>query len=345
MPETFIIPAADICGFVARLMQSGRTMAPVRRADNACVFDWLKTPQDADLACPNPRTPPKQAVLPRAEPLFFYQKGKDEETIIPPAPPAPRIILGIHPCDARAIGVLDAVFSAGPVPDKPYMERRRLTTLVGRAFLEDEPTAFYRELGIDPLDSSGCDLFLIPFPKGKWLLEAITEKGLALNPAYAMFAPATEHDLAALADLRRDSASRVAADPQIENLKNRLDKLFDSGFWDRLHKRCVGCGACAFLCPTCHCFEIRDETRGNKGARARVWDTCQFDLFTRHASGHNPRSSQKERTRQRVMHKFSYGIEKFHIPFCVGCGRCIACCPAGNDLRQVIKDIREMQIE
>ena len=145
-----------------------------------------------------------------------------------------------------------------------------------------------------------------------------------------------------MAEVRHGSAKRVSREPGLDKIKRKLDLLFESDFWQPMHSRCVGCGACAFLCPTCHCFEIRDEMQGAKGARMRVWDTCQFDLFTRHASGHNPRNTQKERTRQRVMHKFSYGLEKFGIPFCVGCGRCVVGCPVNNNMRQTFKYLMEL---
>jgi len=149
-------------------------------------------------------------------------------------------------------------------------------------------------------------------------------------------------DIAAIAESRRPSATRVKRGFDLEQLGAKLEKLFDSDIWNDMHEKCAGCGACAFLCPTCHCFDIQEETHGNEGARVRVWDTCQFELFTRHASGHNPRLSQKARARQRIMHKFCYGIEKFKIPFCVGCGRCVIYCPMNNDLRTILKKIQEI---
>jgi ferredoxin len=173
-------------------------------------------------------------------------------------------------------------------------------------------------------------------------LEILTDKGAALKPAYERFPPAGAEDRAAIAEARKLSAAHITQPMDMAAIQRNLETIFNSDLWNRIHEPCVGCGACAFLCPTCHCFDIQEETRGMDGARVRVWDTCQFDLFTRHASGHNPRTSQKERARQRIMHKFNYGVGRFHIPFCVGCGRCIAACPAHNDVRQILKEIHDL---
>ncbi len=341
--EIRIIPPADLPAFVGALMQGRRVMAPVRNEDGMCDFAWLETPGQADLTCGLPRLSAKQAFLPRTEVLFAYRREKGAETITPPPPPPkPQLVLGLHPCDVQAVRVLDAVFSAEPSPDQPYLARRAATTVVGRGAADDGPLVFCRELGIDPLDNRDCDAFLVPLADGRWALEVLTEKGAALEAAYGRFPKAGEADIAAIAELRKRSAARGTPVFDMAAIQRGLEKIFESELWNRIHEPCVGCGACAFLCPTCHCFDIQEETRGQAGARVRVWDTCQFDGFTRHASGHNPRMSQKERARQRIMHKFSYGVGRFHLPFCVGCGRCIAACPARNDVRRILKDIHAL---
>lgn len=339
--EIKIIPPSGMPLFVAALMQERKVLAPTRNNDGVCVFAWLTTPEQADWTCENPRVPPKQALLPRAEVLFRYHIEKGKETIVPPPPPEEQVILGMHPCDVQAVKVLDAVFSAEPSPDRPYLERRAVTTMIGRGFASDGPLVFCRELGIDPMDNRDCDAFLVPLADGRMALEILTDRGAALKAAYERFPPASAEDRAAILEERKLSAAHITPSLDMAAIQRNLETIFNSDLWNRIHEPCIGCGACAFLCPTCHCFDIQEETRGMDGARVRIWDTCQFDLFTRHASGHNPRTSQKERARQRIMHKFSYGIGRFHIPFCVGCGRCIAACPAHNDVRQILKEIHD----
>jgi sulfhydrogenase subunit beta (sulfur reductase) len=118
-----------------------------------------------------------------------------------------------------------------------------------------------------------------------------------------------------------------------------MDQMIESPFWNRVHEKCIGCGACTFLCPTCHCFDISDEAQGKSGRRVRSWDSCLFPLYSLETSGHNPRPSGRERTRQRLMHKFNYFPKNFKKVACVGCGRCILYCPVNFDIRQALKEI------
>ncbi|MBU4211813.1 MAG: hypothetical protein KKD33_04435, partial [Verrucomicrobia bacterium] len=136
--EIRIIPLTDMPAFVGALMQGRKVLAPTRNDDGLCVFAWLSAPEQADWTCGIPRVPPKQALLPRTEVFFRYHREKGKETVSPPPPPEPQAVLGLHPCDVQAVKVLDAVFSAEPSPDQPYLERRAVTTLIGRGFSEDE---------------------------------------------------------------------------------------------------------------------------------------------------------------------------------------------------------------
>jgi len=129
----------------------------------------------------------------------------------------------------------------------------------------------------------------------------------------------------------------LIAEPQTEKgqaLVDAYSDLFSEGAY-----KCLGCGACAFVCPTCHCFDISDDADFERGRRLRTWDSCGFSMFTQHASGHNPRPSQDGRYRQRVMHKFKYYVEKFDVTACVGCGRCSVSCPVDMNMCSVVSAI------
>ncbi len=127
---------------------------------------------------------------------------------------------------------------------------------------------------------------------------------------------------------------------ETDGITASLDRAVDSPLWDRVHRTCLGCGVCTYLCPTCHCFVISDTKRGARGERVRCWDACQYPAFTLEASGHNPRPTPRERLRHRMLHKFSYFPKDFGKHACVGCGRCVEHCPVNLDLREVIAAVR-----
>jgi formate hydrogenlyase subunit 6/NADH:ubiquinone oxidoreductase subunit I len=123
-------------------------------------------------------------------------------------------------------------------------------------------------------------------------------------------------------------------------LSRDLMELYEAGHWSRVQESCLNCGTCTYCCPTCHCFDIQDETQGEAGRRVRNWDTCMSWLFTMHGTGHNPRGSKLDRVRQRFMHKFKYIPAKRGGEIgCVGCGRCVQLCPVNIDVRRVVNDM------
>ena len=130
--------------------------------------------------------------------------------------------------------------------------------------------------------------------------------------------------------------------PAVDELEKKLPDLFyKDELWAQQALRCLGCGTCAFSCPACACFDVQDEQTEEGGVRLRCWDSCALSQFTLHASGHNPRETQGQRWRQRVMHKFSYMPERLETLGCVGCGRCSRACPADMNLVEHLKELAE----
>lgn len=137
--------------------------------------------------------------------------------------------------------------------------------------------------------------------------------------------------------LKTKAESEISSNVAFDNIKKRqIMELYDAPFWESEAFSCINCGTCTYVCPTCWCFDIQDETQGKSGIRMRNWDSCMFPLFTIHASGHNPREHKYGRVRQRFMHKLKYYVDKYDNGIqCVGCGRCIRSCPVNIDIRKI----------
>jgi len=329
-----LIDKNAITNFLDDLIEAHQVFAPVKR-NGLVSFEPIGRGDEALLGFRNSKRAPKEIFFPCSETLFAYQEG---EVTGVPLPDERRVVFGIRPCDARSLVLLDKVFDAPDYQDPYYVTRRENTVIVGLGCNQPLSTCFCTTVGGGPFAVDGLDLLFTDLGD-RYLVEAITERGEALVAGSPHFRQAEAADV----NLKAETAARAEqaiSGPGVEGIKEQLDGMYDDPFWDELHEKCLGCAVCAYLCPTCHCFDIVDEAVNAQGRRVRNWDSCLFPLFTLHASGHNPRPSGKERMRQRIMHKFRYFVENFGEVACVGCGRCVRECPANMDLREVLNAIR-----
>ncbi len=264
----------------------------------------------------------KEFFFPRHEKLYEYRiSGHGIELIDTEVPEAPQVILGARPCDAAALPILDHVFN-WDYKDEFYLRRRASATVVTIACARHDDACFCTSVGLGPAHEKGSDALLLDLGGGEYEVRLLTDKGRAL------FEGAVE------------SSGKTA--PEIDGPPVRFTNPaveFDSPVYKEHTLSCLGCGACAYTCPTCHCFDIADEGNTRRGARVKNWDACQFALFTLHASGHNPRGSQPDRQRQRIYHKFRIYPEKFGEILCTGCGNCRRNCPVGLGVLSVLEAV------
>jgi sulfhydrogenase subunit beta (sulfur reductase) len=252
------------------------------------------------------------------------------------------ILCGVRPCDARAISLLDQVFVDIDPADPYYSKRRDSTVIISLACTDPTQTCFCTSVGCGPDSEIGADVIVFDL-EDRLLIKPVTSKGQGIvDDVESQLRSATDHDINEKDRLMHEVRKKIKNDLVIDGVQEKLDD-FDAQHWGKISQKCIGCGICTYFCPTCHCFDITDETIEPNGRRVRTWDSCMFSLFTLHASGHNPRPTHKERMRQRIMHKFNYAVKNYDHLFCVGCGRCITQCPVNVDIRMVIKGIMEAQ--
>lgn len=314
-----------------------RVIAPVRAKDDAEALDYLpiRSLEEAALGVSLPRHSLKEFFLPPTEVLLRYRQTHEGVEIqeVPTEFP-PRVILGASPCDAAGVAVLDKVMG-WDYRDELWFGRRQATTIVSLLCSVMDRNCFCTAVGLGPDSSKGSDVMLLTV-EGGYLAEVLTSKGEAL----LLTLPEASPEAASEANTVRETA-RQKVENNLQAIPSELPAWlagnFDNPVWKTMALRCHGCGACASVCPSCHCFDIVDEHESSEqGVRRRNWDSCQTSKFTIHASGHNPRQTQVERFRQRIMHKFSIYPTRFGEILCAGCGRCTRICPGGQDLPEFL---------
>jgi len=336
-----LISKKEVSSFLDGLINDYQVFAPVMK-NGYVEFEKIKTGTDVYLEYKNTKKPAKQIFFPQSEEIFSYNIAGDGVSIEEKLDETKKVIFGVRPCDAKSFTMLDKVFNNDLYQDVYYAARRKNTVLFVIGCNEADSTCFCTSFGNGPMSEDGADVFMIDIGDN-YVVKAITDKGKNLISSFSNFEKAGEKELQQAVKIKEQAIAGIASKVEIPGLKEKLDGMFDSPIWDTLHEKCLGCGACAYLCPTCHCFDITDDAVNAKGERVRNWDSCMFPLFTLHGSGHNPRPSGKERMRQRIMHKFNYFVKNFGETACVGCGRCIKNCPVNLDIREVIGLIQEQQ--
>ena len=301
---------------------------PVKTADKVNFGVWT---EDAEVDLDTLKTvkSPKDVFFPQSETLYTCIRDGKKIKVEPEALKEQNfVVFGMKACDVKGVEVLDRVFLVDPL-DTFYAARRDHGTIVALACHEPEETCFCKVFGVDAADPSAADV-------ATWMIgeelywKALTEKGEALTEAVK--------DL-----LTEDSAAEETVEKEKEAIRGIVEQLPYShlsleGWNGDVLKPCLACGTCTFVCPTCQCYDIKDYDTGKNGVqRYRCWDSCMYSDFTMMAHGNN-RKSQKERFRQRFMHKLVYyPANNDGMYSCVGCGRCVEKCPASLNIVKVIK--------
>ena len=333
----FQAPAGWLDSAVAALRAGGvEVFAPTEIEPGVVELAPVTSSEALALGQVNVVLPLKRLFIPESEVLLEFENVRQGEVSVRSGTAGSEgemVVLGCRPCDAAALDVLDAVFQ-WDYDDLPYRARRERATVVAFACTEPDAQCFCTSVGGSPHGAGGSDALVFIAEDGEAIIQVGTPKG--------------EQFVKRLGDAVRPApeGARPPAPPEVsrrfdpEKVRQWLDANFESEFWGEVALRCLGCGACSYQCPTCHCFDIVDEGTWKGGERRRNWDCCSFALFTEHASGHNPRPNQGARYRQRVMHKFKYFPERFGRIACVGCGRCVRTCGVGLSLASVLSDIQ-----
>ena len=339
------LKSADLDRFLESASKSRTLYVPVDIEPNKSAYRRYRPGTVVSKGLKTTRSA-KDFFFPQTENLVgFRMENKKIQILDPRTEHEDFAVFGVRACDARSFGILDKVFLAEPV-DTYYKNRREHGLILTMTCRRPAETCFCTAFGIDPAAPEG-DVVFTETEDG-WYVEARTDAGRAfLEPLADCFEDRDESGARASQERTREIMRRLP----LAELKTdafgggKTKAFFDRPEWASLSEACIGCGTCTFVCPTCQCYDIRDYDTGHEVRRFRCWDSCMYSDFTKMAGG-NPRLTQKERFRQRFMHKLVYFPENNGGEFgCVGCGRCLASCPIHMNIVKVMKTLSEGQDE
>jgi len=275
---------------------------------------------------------------------IFFTPRESVGDAVPEAKPL--VLFGIKNCDLLALKILDTVFLEGAFVEPFYAERRSKTLIVGDDCSDCLPSCFCVAVGHTPYPETIADIIVSHLEKGD-LVAAATEKGEErLAKHIGDFHQATieqcttrqEHRTAMEQKLRASLREQEIDLP--DNLVEALKNKWSDDVWDKISETCVECGACNFVCPSCHCFFLRQSLHPDGTPEStRVWDACLSENFSKVAGGANPNKQRQIRLRHRIERKFIAPYESKEGYACTGCGRCADACLGRLDIRKILQEV------
>lgn len=359
--ETRFLQRRDLDHLIRLLGEGGRRVIGPRVADGAVVYDELHSAAELPVGLRDEQAPgsyrlvetgsdrvfdvtlgpggPKRFTFPPSVPLTRASGGDAALTIEAiREPPEPVAFLGVRACELAALRVQDRVLTGGPFVDADYAARRDGAVVVAAQCTRAGQTCFCAAMGTGPEVTEGADLVLTELEDG-FLVASSSERGDELLGALPT-EPADERRRALARDAVAATRAAIGEPVVTEGLHDRLLDALDSPRWQEVADRCLACGSCTLVCPTCFCTSVvqRPDLDRESAVADRTWDSCFTAGFAKVAGG-SFRWRTRDRYRQWLTHKFATWVDQFGSFGCVGCGRCIAWCPVGIDVRQELAAI------
>ena len=309
----------------------------LHHGDDEALFGWAVGPHSVKAEV----FPPRSVVWRARVRPDDGGGGAGVEVEEVPDDAAPTAVVGVRPCDLAALRVLDRVMQGAPAPDPAYAARRGAAFVVAAECGSPAGTCFCTSMGTGPSATEGYDLALTEILEGehRFVVRAGTAAGRAVLDDVA-HRPATAVDLEARAAVVDGAVQNMGRQLDTDDLPGLLERTLDHPRWEDVAGRCLACGNCTLVCPTCFCSTVEDVTDlTGTVERHRTWASC-FDLAHSYVHGGPVRTSTQSRYRQWLTHKLGTWHDQFGMSGCVGCGRCIAWCPVGIDLTEEAAALR-----
>ncbi len=340
------------------------TVGPTRR-DGAIVYDLVNSVRDLPVGWTDEQAAGSYRLRPREDSaLFGYNVGPHswKKYLFPSktklwsatrkgsgfdmdgatdAPPKYAFI-GVRACELHAIRIQDRVFTGGTCQDPVYAGRRQDCLIIAVNCTQAASSCFCTSMRTGPKVADGYDIVLTEVVNQAhhyFVIEAGSDRGTAILKELPV-SPAKQNDLDAAAACVENAEKQMGHGVDMTGIKDILYQNYDNSRWAELEKKCLACGNCTMVCPTCFCSKVEDITdlTGEHAERWRSWDSC-FTMDFSYIHGGHIRPSIGSRYRQWLMHKLATWLDQFGTSGCVGCGRCIAWCPVGIDITREVKAV------
>lgn len=337
MNRCFVLRKANFGDFFKELKKLGAVNAPVRVSDQSFAFKKVESADEIAFEALRTILPPKKFFYPTEETIISWKDGEIKEHV---ADRQFQVIFGVHPCDLAGLGIMDTIFQAGE-RDSHYVRRREASLIVGLSCMPDKH-CFCQSMGTD-CPEKGYDIFLTDIGDSYYLQAQTTMGARFLLTIEPIVAPAEDADRRAYKDFWNVRAEAFENGFEPDNLRSVMSMEWDNEIWQELGNRCLSCGNCTPVCPTCYCFDLVDiaSMNGDSGERMRQWDSCQFTGFAQVAGDFNFRKTPVDRLKFWYRHKLHGFDDPYGFKTCVGCGRCTVSCPAGiDDIVSVVKTLQ-----
>ncbi len=330
---------AELITFIAARQ---KVIGPIELSHGQYKFAEVNSLEEMSLDYIPTILPPKKYFMPQHETLLKYDVSKGQE-MRAEIEVEELVLFGVHTCDLAGIQCLNVVFSDRP-RDLHYLLRKNHFTLIGLECNDYCDSYANCAMLRNHLPKGGYDLFLSEL-EDYYSVDINTHKGELLVEESGLFvpvSPAAEEQLLALRK-RKKEIFKSEVPIRYQDIPRLFDETFDSDVWRQVGEKCLSCGNCTNVCPTCYCFDVMDEPELDltKGKRIRVWDSCQHENFAKVAGNENFREERFDRQRHRFNRKFKYPMVRYKRMFCTGCGRCSRTCMAKIDLKETISALME----
>jgi NAD(P)H-flavin reductase/NAD-dependent dihydropyrimidine dehydrogenase PreA subunit len=324
-----IISKEDFANFVGSLIQDDSlNTIGAKSKGNKFAFGKLESASELRLDYDVTLLPPKKYFFPQRETLVTYNVAngffaQDSANL------KPMVIIGVHPYDIVALLHMDEIFRETK-SDPYYFEKRKSSIIIGVNIQNMSEWCFAPQMGCATTEY-GYDLMLTDLGN-RYAINIGSQKGEQLLEKYAKnVTDALARDIQLVSQKKREilNMSQQKFDFGTELIPELLSKSYEeSGFWEKHAEKCLACGSCVLVCPTCYCFDVREnpDLSLKEGERIRTWDGCLLEDFARIASGENFRPTRPTRYRHRYFKKGKYLFDRFGFVSCVGCGRCSSNC-------------------